>query len=208
MGEALGDSDADRIVGALDGVLLKLHLEPFARAYAPRDHHDAARPLVEPVHDSRPHVLVADARLERVEVTAREQSMYERARLAARRRVHDDARRLHEHDEIVVDVEHLERHGRVGREIGRRTREGPHLDLRAFTHRILGPAHRAVDGHVAGFNPPNQLRTRRRVLALGEGADEKAVEPETRPAPVDEDYQSFDLMCPLALIRMSTRARS
>ena len=65
------------------------------------------------MHDARPHVLVALA-IERVKIPSRQEAVNEGARLAAGGRMHDDARRLHEDHEVVVDVEHLEWDARVG----------------------------------------------------------------------------------------------
>ena len=104
---------AERDVLAPDRVRLKLRLQLLARRARAGDDHDAARPLVEPVHDPRPHVprrvaLVPQERLG-VEETEREEPVHERPALVATRRVHDDARGLVYDDDGRIDVQHVER---------------------------------------------------------------------------------------------------
>ena len=180
---------------------------------AARHHHDAARPLVEAVHDARTEVLVTFGGLERMEVPAREQPVHERAGPLPGAGCTTTPAGLHEHDERVVDVEHLESAPLAsGDELGRAAApSGCDLDARALAHRRPSPRRTdAVDGHAPRFDPALQLACATALLAFGEGADEKTVDAGAARATADRrsHYQSFDLMCPLALIRMSTSARS
>jgi hypothetical protein len=72
--------------------------EPARRLGVPREDEHAARAAVEAVHG----VDRADAR----SAQAPQQSLLEH--VAARARVHDEPRGLREHDELGVEVEHLE----------------------------------------------------------------------------------------------------
>ena len=84
---------------------MKLARQLLVRRVVLRDHHDARRALVEPVHDAGPH-LAADA-AEVLDVM--EQRVDQRAGRIARGRVHHHAGRLVDDDDVGVLEEDLER---------------------------------------------------------------------------------------------------
>ena len=172
-----------------------------------------ARPLVD--------VLVA---VGRIEDAAGEQAVHERPGAVAARRVHDEPGRLVQHDDGVVDVDDVELDARPRR--APRSRGGgsgstamrapsrsfsaaflttpstvtPPCSIQRWSSERDGPSSIAesVDARKRSRRAPAASRgtTRRMVRTLG---------PRTRGA---RRYQIFDLMWPLALIRMSTSARS
>jgi hypothetical protein len=84
---------------------------------------------------------------------------------------------------------------------------GPELDVRARTHLRGGiEGWIPVDGHPTAGDPPLDDRTRR---TLWKDAHEESIEAHAGGfAWNDQTHQIFDLMCPFALMRMSTSARS
>ena len=195
MGRRLGVPGGEGDVLAVDGVRRELGLERLARLGGPRDHHDAARSLVEPVDDARPDMLV----LLDLEVTPREKTVDERACLASGSGMNHETRGLHEDDEGVVDVEHVEAHGGIGGHVGPRGLERVGLHARPDAHDVRGLGHFTVERHPSGGNPPLDLGPRDARLPREEAVD---------PLAAADGYQRRDLMCPFALMRMSTSARS
>ena len=97
------------------------------RAIVLGDHQEAARVLVEPVHDARPP-HAADAR--QAVAAMGDERVDERAARMPRRRMHDEPGRLVDHDEVVVLVDDRER-DRLRLRLGRRGRRHDERDARA-----------------------------------------------------------------------------
>jgi len=108
----------DGQVRALDVVACELGLQTLPRGFVLCDDQDAARPLVEPVNDARSSVptglvgkrRVGDQRPSRTSSKggARQKTLDERSRRMTPSRMHDEAPRLVDHDEVLVLVEHVE----------------------------------------------------------------------------------------------------
>jgi len=193
------NADDDRFVCALDRVCGKLRAQRLACLGVARDDHHTRSSAIEPMHDAGPHVFTL-ARKQ----TAREQSRHERSLGEARRRMHDDARGLHDNDDIVIGVEHFERNARVGRDFGRRRRERLDVQNRSVANAIFCTKCPIFQRYAARVDPTLRLRARAMHFAR-----DKHIHPKTaRRRGNDDLHQSFDFTCPLALMRMSTIARS
>ena len=147
----------EREVLAQDAARLELGLERRVDLLRARDDEQPGGVAVEPVHDPRaPRRPAGDA--------AALERLRERARLVAARRVHDDAGRLVDDEQVLV----LPGHGVLGlRDLGggRRDRLG-HLDDLAPAQRVALRALLPVDGHAALVDQP--LRRRPRAGVLGQ----------------------------------------
>ena len=128
------------------------------------DHQEAARILVEAVHDPRPH-HPADAGKARAAM--RNEGIDQGSGLVPRRGMDDQAGRLVDDDEVVVLVDDVEG-DRFRPRLGRHRRRHRHDDLLAGTDdpARLGDRH-PVDGHRAvddqGFRArPAEFRQRHR----------------------------------------------
>src|SRR5439155_572763 len=93
----------DREVHAAHRPIGELLREVGLRGYGFRHHQQAARVLVETVDDAGPWYSGQGRRM-------RQQRVEKRAVRLARARMHDQARRLVDHDQLRVFVHHLERH--------------------------------------------------------------------------------------------------
>ena len=119
------------------------------------DHEHAARVAVEAVHDAGTR-LVTDVRDLRV---VREQAVDERAVGVPRARVHDEARRLGDHEHVVVLVAHVRDDRRIGlRQTGdgRLSEELDHLaglEPPALGHRLAVDEHGAVRHQLLDLAP-------------------------------------------------------
>jgi len=117
-------------------------LQPPVRLARPCDDEQPRGVAVEPVHDSGPLRLVAALHL------PREQPVHERALAVPGCRMHDDARRLVDHEQVLVFVRNRELH-RLRRERRHGGRRRLELELLAAGEpRALG-AYLAVDEHAA-----------------------------------------------------------
>ena len=163
------------------------------------------------------------------EEPAREQAVDQRAALVAPRRVHDEAGRLVHHHHVVVDVQHVERDLGVGEGRGAPGRVGADHEGLALAHLGAGVATDAAHGDAPRVDPAPELRARQ-LERIGQRIREKAIESRSGLLAGDDElerrlarrilagtlavsrvssrHQSLDLMCPLALMRMSTSARS
>ena len=94
-----------RDVLLLDLAIVELPRQLLVRAVVLRHDHQPGRAAIEPMDDARPQ-LAADA-AQILDVV--QQRVHQRARAVARRRMHDHARRLVEHDDVGVLVDDEER---------------------------------------------------------------------------------------------------
>src|SRR5579859_322677 len=128
----------------------------------------AARPLVEPVHDARP-LLPAGGR---PGAPKAEQGVDQGAAVVARRRMHDHPGRLVDHDDVLVLIHDVEVDGLGGRGAGTR---GRHLELDhvAGRHVVGGARRHPVDHDPALLDQAEGRRAADAFRMLGE----KTVEP-------------------------------
>jgi hypothetical protein len=216
----LRDADDDRHVGPVDRVLLELRLEPLARLDVPCDDHDAARALVQAVHDARAHVLGRIGVAREVLATKeaqRQQTVHQGPPRVPARRVNDETRRLVDDDDVLVRVDDVEADVGFRLRLGGRRWLGPHDHALAPVQRGARFARHAVDRHAPASDPPLDLGPRHPERIRGE-----TVEARARGLVRHDEihgvhrcrgrragrHQSFDLMWPFALMRMSTRALS
>jgi hypothetical protein len=167
---------------------LELLFEALSSGPRPRHYENAARPLVEPVHDPGPHVTGRDVLdRSRAEEPESEEPVHQGPAFMPTRRMHDDPRGLvHDHDG-VVDVKYLERDTRVGLgERSRRWRRNDHDDV-PLTHlvRSLGLPSPQRDPSV--LDPALQLGAGNSLALPAERGGDEAVEPRPRIWPPNEE---------------------
>jgi hypothetical protein len=130
--------------------------------------------------------------------------------------MHDEAYRLHEDDDVVIRVKYVERDPVLRDGGGARRSFGHDVEHTACPNLVGRFARPAIDRDATVLDPALELgATRNATLVVVRGLRQSRYEKPVEPLPrgirrYDEvvRYQIFDLMCPLALIRMSTRARS
>ena len=140
------------------------------RAIILGDHQEAARVLVEPVHDARPPDA-ADAR--QAVAAMGDERVDERAARMPRRRMHDEPCRLVDHDEVVVLVDDRER-DRLRLRLGRRRRRHDERDARPGARLERRIAH---DSIIDGDAPVADQRLQAAAREVGKGARQDAVKP-------------------------------
>ena len=173
----------------------ELRRQRLMRAIILGDHQEAARVLVEPVHDARPP-HAADAR--QAVAAMGDERVDERAARMPRRRMHDEPGRLVDHDEVVVLVDDRERN-RLRLRLGRHDRRHDERDARARARLERRIAH---NGIVDGDAPVADQRLQAAARQVGEGARQDAVEPLRRAilrhdefAPVASGRRNGGLRC-------------
>ncbi len=163
-------------------VIGELRGQPPVRAVGLGDDHQAGGVLVEPVHDARP-LHAADAG--QAVAAMGDQRVDQRARPVAGGRMHDEAARLVDDDEVVVLVDDGERDGLafgLRRLRPRGTADGDRL---AGVDAVAGIADRApADRDFAVEDEGFQSRPRQ----IADFRREEAVEPFTRLALGDDDF--------------------
>jgi uncharacterized protein (TIRG00374 family) len=214
-GTWLANACDEREVATLDVVRREQLLEALAGVVSLRDHHHTARALVEPVHDAGPNVgQRAFAVRRQIEAASRKQPVHERATLVALGGVDHEARRLVEHQQIRVLVQHPKDDGLVrqsGRGLWSPRRDAhrlPQPDLLRSGHGF------PVDEHEPIVDPPLHLAACHHPALASQGSGHHDIEPPRRLGGSDDERQriganqSFDFTWPRGLTRMSTSARS
>jgi hypothetical protein len=204
-------SDDNRFVGPLDAVRAKLFAEKITRLRRASDDHETARSLVEPVDNPRATRLPGCI----IELFVRKESKRQKtvdecSVFVPARRMNDEACGLVHNDDILVEVNHVDNDGRIRHRSGRSRRQW--VDEQPIP---IANARRRSEGHSAERHPAFCNPT----LKLGSGYRKRSGEEAIEPTPacfggndnlkaLSAAHQSLDLTCPLALMRMSTRARS
>ena len=129
---------AHRLIGAVNRAPLEVRGERLLARERARDEQQAARVLVEPMHEPR-------ARQHRELGVRVQQRVLQRARAVARAGMHDEAHGLVDHEQRVVLVHDGERN-RLGRDLDGRLELGLELELLAALEQRPGAGAAARDG--------------------------------------------------------------
>lgn len=141
-------------IGLVDAAIAEVGDQPLARQPAAGDHHQPARPAVEPVNDPGPRGVGLGGRDVGEIGKGGEQAVDERALFVHGAGMDDESGRLVDDDDVRIGMENVERHRRRRRpRLGNRRQVG--LDRRPRAHGVGGPQRDpTVDPHAAVANLP------------------------------------------------------